>query len=193
MVVRSDLIQQIKSKYCDKCPLHVNKMKKAQLENVLRTGGHGGQKRLNPATRPKHAFQPKKAPKIKSNQYIKDIEGKRKIIKKTKAAGEIVARHFRLKPGKKTVPKKTAPAKKAEKAEKAEKDFGGIPSDNQQLDFYIPWDGITLPTITHQKKKYVKIPKNNHQFAWNKNKGLLGGVNSKMVKGTKSKILKFMF
>ena len=58
---RKELIEAIKEKYCGKCPLHINTMKVAQLQQVLRTGGQDGEKRLNKATRPVRAFQPQKA------------------------------------------------------------------------------------------------------------------------------------
>ena len=95
---RKELIEAIKEKYCGKCPLHINTMKVAQLQQVLRTGGQDGEKRLNKATRPVRAFQPQKAPKINSNQYQSDIIGKRKIIKQRKEVAEKTALNFRLRP-----------------------------------------------------------------------------------------------
>jgi len=96
---REDMIAEIKRKYCGKCPVHLNKMRSAELEALLRGGGAtGGESRLQPQNRIVGKFTPQKAPKTNSNQYEKDIMGKRKIVKTRKEVGEKTALNARLRP-----------------------------------------------------------------------------------------------
>lgn len=93
------MIAEIKRKYCGKCPVHINKMRSAELANILRNGGaRGGESRLQPQNKIVGRFTPQKAPKTNSNQYEKDIIGKRKIVSQRKSVGEKTALNARLRP-----------------------------------------------------------------------------------------------
>mgnify|MGYP003653995911 FL=1 len=96
---REEMIAEIKRKYCGKCPVHINKMRSAELANILRNGGaRGGESRLQPQNKIVGRFTPQKAPKTNSNQYEKDIIGKRKIVSQRKSVGEKTALNARLRP-----------------------------------------------------------------------------------------------
>ena len=93
------MIAEIKRKYCGKCPVHINKMRSAELANILRNGGaRGGESRLQPQNKIVGRFTPQKAPKTNSNQYEKDIIGKRKIVAQRKSVGAKTALNARLRP-----------------------------------------------------------------------------------------------
>ena len=96
---REEMIAEIKRKYCGKCPVHINKMRSAELANILRNGGaRGGESRLQPQNKIVGRFTPQKAPKTNSNQYEKDIIGKRKIVAQRKSVGAKTALNARLRP-----------------------------------------------------------------------------------------------